>query len=71
MREAIDPKPSRSSHNLKALPERTVREVKLFEFGSVTFPGLRRARRRSLRIAVHLVPSLGGHSALCSRKVLA
>jgi phage head maturation protease len=38
MREAIDPKPLRSSYNPGALPERTVREVKLFEFGPVTFP---------------------------------
>ncbi len=30
--------PERSSHNPDGLPERTVREVQLFEFGPVTFP---------------------------------
>lgn len=30
--------PSRSADNPDALPERTLREVKLFEFGPVTFP---------------------------------
>lgn len=30
--------PERSAHNPDALPERTIREVQLFEFGPVTFP---------------------------------
>jgi phage head maturation protease len=38
MRESIDERPARSSYNPEALPERTLREVKLFELGSVTFP---------------------------------
>jgi HK97 family phage prohead protease len=38
MRESIDAKPARSSYNPDALPERTLREVKLFELGPVTFP---------------------------------
>ena len=38
MREAIDEKPTRSSYNPEALPERTIREAQLYEFGPVTFP---------------------------------
>jgi len=38
MREDVVERPGRSSHNPDGLPERTVREAKLFEFGPVTFP---------------------------------
>jgi hypothetical protein len=37
-RQSIDEKPARSSYNPEALPERTLRGVKLFELGPVTFP---------------------------------
>lgn len=38
VREDFDMKPQRSDYNPDGLPERTVREVRLFEFGPVTFP---------------------------------
>jgi HK97 family phage major capsid protein/HK97 family phage prohead protease len=37
-REDWEPKPTRSPANPKGLPERTIREAKVFEFGPVTFP---------------------------------
>jgi phage head maturation protease len=37
-REDVDQRPQRSEHNPEALPERTVREVELFEMGPVTVP---------------------------------
>jgi hypothetical protein len=37
MRESIDAKPARSSYNPEQLPERPIREARLFEFGPVTF----------------------------------
>lgn len=36
-RESYDPKPKRSEHNPDGIPEVTIREVKLIEFGPVTF----------------------------------
>jgi len=36
--EDWNPKPARSPENPKALPERTIREARVFEFGPVTFP---------------------------------
>jgi HK97 family phage prohead protease len=36
--EEVDKKPEKSDHNPRAIPERTVRELKLYEFGPVTFP---------------------------------
>jgi HK97 family phage prohead protease len=36
--EKVDKSPERSEHNPNGIPERTVTEVKLFEFGPVTFP---------------------------------
>lgn len=36
--DAWEDTPKRSDHNPSGLPERTVREVKLYEFGPVTFP---------------------------------
>ena len=38
MRVDEDLAPERSRHNPEALPERTVKEARLFEFGPVTFP---------------------------------
>ena len=37
-REDFNQKPARSTYNPKALPERTIREAKVMEFGPVTFP---------------------------------
>jgi HK97 family phage prohead protease len=37
-KEEFDRKPRKSAHNPEALPERTIREVRLMEFGPVTFP---------------------------------
>lgn len=37
-KETWDDDPGASEHNPKGLPERTIQEVKLFEFGPVTFP---------------------------------
>lgn len=36
--ESWHDKPEQSEHNPMGLPERTIREVKLYEFGPVTFP---------------------------------
>lgn len=38
VKEQWDDEPGRSDHNPDGLPERTITEVKLFEFGPVTFP---------------------------------
>lgn len=38
IREEWDDEPGESDHNPKGLPERTIKEVRLFEFGPVTFP---------------------------------
>jgi HK97 family phage prohead protease len=38
VREDLDQRPMRSARNPDGLPERTLREVKVFEFGPVTFP---------------------------------
>lgn len=37
-REEVEEEPGVSNHNPKGLPERTIKEVQLFEFGPVTFP---------------------------------
>jgi HK97 family phage major capsid protein/HK97 family phage prohead protease len=38
VKEKLDNKPKKSSHNPEGLPERTVEEARVFEFGPVTFP---------------------------------
>ena len=38
MRESVNRKPTRSDYNPRRLPERTVQEVRMQEFGPVTFP---------------------------------
>jgi HK97 family phage prohead protease len=38
LREEINQKPRKSSHNPDRLPERTIKEVEVMEFGPVTFP---------------------------------
>lgn len=38
LREEWDDEPGTSDHNPKGLPERTIKEVRLFEFGPVTWP---------------------------------
>jgi HK97 family phage prohead protease len=38
MKEELDQKPSKSAYNPDALPERSISEVQLAEFGPVTFP---------------------------------
>lgn len=38
MREEFADKPKRSDFNPEGIPERTIKEVRLFEFGPVTFP---------------------------------
>lgn len=38
MRDDVVNKPERSEHNPDALPERTITEAKLYEFGPVTYP---------------------------------
>lgn len=37
-RDEVNKDPGVSEHNPKGLPERTIKEVRLFEFGPVTFP---------------------------------
>lgn len=38
VREEWNDEPERSDHNPEGIPERTIKEVRLFEFGPVTFP---------------------------------
>jgi HK97 family phage prohead protease len=38
VREQVDKKPARSQHNPEGLPERTVKELALYELGPVTWP---------------------------------
>lgn len=38
MKEEIEQKPKASKHNPEALPERTIKEAQVYEFGPVTFP---------------------------------
>lgn len=38
LKESWDDEPGRSDHNPEGLPERTITEVRLFEFGPVTWP---------------------------------
>lgn len=38
VREDLDAEPKKSDHNPDGIPERTIREIRLYEFGPVTFP---------------------------------
>lgn len=38
MKEEFDQEPGESEHNPKGIPERTLKEIRLFEFGPVTWP---------------------------------
>jgi HK97 family phage prohead protease len=38
LREEFDEEPAPGDHNPKGLPERSIKEVRLFEYGPVTFP---------------------------------
>jgi hypothetical protein len=38
IKEEFDKEPERSKHNPEGIPERTVQELQLYEFGPVTFP---------------------------------
>lgn len=38
VKEDFVPKPKRSDHNPEGIPERTIKEMKVYEFGPVTFP---------------------------------
>ena len=37
-REDVEKRPERSDHNPRGIPERTIKELRLYEFGPVTFP---------------------------------
>jgi HK97 family phage prohead protease len=43
MREEFEEEPGRSDHNPDGLPERTIKEAQVFEFGPVTFPAYAQA----------------------------
>jgi hypothetical protein len=73
IREAMDDKPKRSDENPDGIPERTIKEVALYEFGPVTFPAyptataavrsltdelfLDRLRARGLLVSESIAPS--------------
>jgi HK97 family phage prohead protease len=64
MREQFERTPEASDHNPEGLPERTLQEVRLYEFGPVTFPayagataGLRSMTDEYLRLVVTPEPS--------------
>ena len=55
IREEWNEEPGESSHNPKGLPERTIKEAQLFEFGPVTFPAFEgaSAKLRSISDRYH------------------
>jgi len=59
IREEIDEEPAESETNPRALPERTIKEIRLHEFGPVTFPAYEGATAgvRSLTDAFRPAPS--------------
>ena len=69
LKEDRDEKPKPSNYNPTGLPERTIREVQLFEFGPVTFPaypgasaGIRSMTDRFMR-APDALPNDGAETA--------
>ena len=55
IREEWNEEPGESAHNPKGLPERTIKEAQLFEFGPVTFPAFEgaSAKLRSISDRYH------------------
>lgn len=53
VREEWDDDPGTSDHNPKGLPERTIKEVRLLEFGPVTFPAFPEATAKVRSLTDH------------------
>lgn len=66
LREEWVDEPAPSDHNPKGLPERTIKEVRLFELGPVTFPAFEgaTAKVRSLTDHYHDLRTSPGRAAL-------
>lgn len=55
LREELVQEPKRSDHNPQGLPERTIKEVELHEFGPVTFPAYATATAGVRSITDHII----------------
>lgn len=64
-RDEVNKSPERSDHNPKGLPERTIKEAQLYEFGPVTFPAFEgaSAKLRSISDRYHDLSTLTPHAA--------